>query len=60
MPSYLSIFLEDERVPEPDDVLGTASGDELPPQDLPTPRELSEEPDIKVGLAAAEKLASLA
>jgi hypothetical protein len=55
---HLSIFL-DERVPAPDDVLGGSDASEQAAEPLPTPEQLSAEPDIKAALEAAAGLDEL-
>ncbi len=54
---YLSIFL-DERVPEPDDLLGVVDAEETTSA-LPTPEQLRAEPDIAAALEAATGLEKL-
>ena len=55
-PEYLTLFLDNEHVPEPDDVLGEQEVAEAVA--LPTADELRRDPAVQTVLAAVERLAS--
>ena len=54
---YLHLFIDDDRVPLPDAPVAT---EEEPPEEIPTPEELLEDPQIRDILTAVANISSAA